>query len=61
MVVYFSFSTRGLQHGLEVLGDSEGSFRLGLDLVDGDAVCDLDEGHAVGKVDVKDSLEKEKG
>lgn len=45
-----------LQHGLQVLGHGEGSFRLALDLVDGDAIGDLDKGQAVGKVNVKDTL-----
>lgn len=45
-----------LQHGLEVLSHGEGSLGLGLDLVDGDAVGDLNQGQAVSEVDVKDTL-----
>lgn len=45
-----------LQHGLEVLSHLEGSLGLGLDLVDGDAVGDLNQGQAVSEVDVKDTL-----
>jgi len=45
-----------LEHGLEVVGNAEGSLSLGLDLVNGDAVGDLDEGKAVGEVDVEDAL-----
>jgi hypothetical protein len=43
-------------HGLEVLGHLEWCFGLALDLVDGDAVGDLDQGQAVGEVDVEDGL-----
>lgn len=34
----------------------EGCLGLGLDLLDGDAGGDLDEGEAVGEVDVEDTL-----
>lgn len=49
--------TNPLQHGLQVVGDLEGRLRLGLDLVDRDAVGDLDEGEPVREVDVKDTLQ----
>lgn len=45
-----------LEHGLDVVGNGKGSLGLGLDLVDGDAVCELDEGQAVGEVDIEDAL-----
>lgn len=44
-----------LQHGLQVIGNLEGSLSLGLDLLDGDAVGDLDEGQTVGKVNIEDT------
>ncbi len=45
-----------LQHGLEILGHVERRLRLALDLLDGDAISDLDESEAVSNVDVKDTL-----
>lgn len=44
------------KHGLKVLSNQEGSLGLGLDLLDGDAISDLDQGEAVGEVDVEDTL-----
>ncbi|KAI6751388.1 hypothetical protein HG531_006084 [Fusarium graminearum] len=44
-------------HGLEVLGNVEGSFGLALNFVNSDAVGDLDKGKTLGKVNVEDSLE----
>ena len=46
-----------LEHRLEVIGNLEGSIGLGLDLVDGYAVGDLDKGEAVSEIDVKDALQ----
>lgn len=44
-----------LQHGLQVVGDLEGSIGLGLDLVDGDTVGDLNKSQAAGSVNVEDT------
>ena len=44
-----------LQHGLQVIGNLEGSLGLGLDLLDGDTVGDLNEGQTVGEVNVENT------
>ena len=43
-----------LQHGLQVIGNLEGGLGLGLDLLDGDAVGNLNQSEAVGEVHVED-------
>ncbi|KAI6748308.1 hypothetical protein HG530_015588 [Fusarium avenaceum] len=43
-------------HRLEVLGDVERSFCLALDLVNGDAFCNLNESKTVGEINIKDTL-----
>lgn len=45
-----------LQHWLKIISNLEGSLSLALDLVDGDAVSNLDEGETLAVVDVKDTL-----
>lgn len=42
-----------LQHGLQVISDLERSLGLGLHLLDGNAVGDLDQGQAVSEVDIE--------
>lgn len=51
-----TFITQTLQHGLEVFSDVEWRLGLALDLIHSNAVCDLDEGEAVGEVDIEDTL-----
>lgn len=41
-------------HGLEVLGDLEGSGSLAANLLDGNALGVLDQGQALGGADVED-------
>jgi hypothetical protein len=45
-----------LQHRLDVVGDLEGRFSLGLDLVYGNAIGQLDQGEAFRPVDVEYTL-----
>lgn len=45
-----------LKHRLEVVGNLERRLSLALDLVDGDAVGNLDQSQASSEVDVKDTL-----
>lgn len=47
-----------LQHRLDVLGHLEWRFGLALDFLHGHAVGELNEGQAIGKVDVKDALNR---
>lgn len=56
VVSYIFVSSSGLQHGLQVVSHGEGGLRLGLDLLDSNAVGNLDEGEAVGEVDIEDAL-----
>lgn len=46
---------QNLQHGLQVIGDLEGSLGLSLDLLDSDTVGKLNQSQAVGEVDVEDA------
>jgi hypothetical protein len=48
------FPKRLQLHGLEVLGDLEGSGSLAADLLDGDALGVLDQGQTLGGADVED-------
>lgn len=47
---------RSLQHGLQVLSDGERRLGLALNLLHGHALRDLDQGQALGEVDVEDTL-----
>jgi hypothetical protein len=46
-----------LKHGLEILSDVERRLGLGLDLLHSDAVGNLDEGEAVGEVNIEHTLD----
>lgn len=54
---YYFISPNGIsQHGLQVLCDLERRLGLGLDLVNSHSICDLNEGEALGEVDIEDTL-----
>jgi hypothetical protein len=44
------------EHRLDIVRDRKGGLGLGLDLVDRDALGELDEREAVGEVDIEDTL-----
>jgi hypothetical protein len=47
-----------LEHRFDLIGDLEGCFGLGLDVLDSDAGCEFDQSQTVGEVDIKDALGK---